>query len=333
MRIGLVGDFSPQLNEGYKNIAHALSHGLGLNHSVFRLHVAKVFNIKTWTSLKAFKPQVIHILSQPTIKSLLLLFSLSVLNRRVFKVMSALRYERLKSNHTYETIFGFVLCFVRPDLVVVQSSAAGELFANQWDCNTRQLPNGVDLQKFQPVTQEQKLGLRKKYHLDLQLPTILHVGHPTPERNLVSLGSLIERGFQVIMGASKYLKPTDDFIEDLRDRGFIVFDTYLPHVEELYQLADCYIFPVNFGNSISMPLSILEALACDLPVVTTRFDAIHERFGEMAGIYYIDSETEVIDQVENAIKESLSTRPLVEELSWEAVATTLSGFYQELANK
>ncbi len=333
MRICLVGDYSPQLNEGYKNIAHSLSYGLEIYHKVFRLHVGKLFNIKTWVSLKAFSPQVIHILSQPTIMSLLLLFSISFINRRNYKLISALRFERLKSNDLYETLFGFVIRIVQPDLVLVQSSAAGVLFSNQWNCNTNQLPNGVDLQKFYPVTEEQKLRLRGKYCLDPQSPTILHVGHPIPERNLSSLEPLIEHGFQVIMVASKYLQPTDEFIEELRDRGFVVIDTYLPNVEELYQLADCYIFPVNSGNSISMPLSILEALACDLPVVSTRFDAIHERFGEGTGIYYIDSEMEIIDQVENAIKESLSTRSLVEGLSWEALATTLSEFYQELANK
>jgi glycosyltransferase involved in cell wall biosynthesis len=333
IRICLIGDYSSQLDEGYKNVAHSLSCALEKGHIVFRLSVKKVLNKETWISLKKFNPQITHILSQPTIKSLFLLLSISLINIRGKRVISALRYEGLRSTFLYKTIFGFMVRIVRPELVLVQSKSAEEFFSSQCNCIIRRLPNGVDLERFQAVDTKQKLKLREQYNLNPELHTILHVGHPIPERNISLLEPLVEYGFQVIVVISKYLKTAEKFIDDLRDKGFIVFDTYIPNIEELYQLSDCYIFPVDPGNSISMPLSILEALACNLPVISKRYDAIQERFGEEDGVYYLDSDAEIIDKVNLAVKESKEARSLVEGLSWDSIATILGDFYQELVNE
>lgn len=333
IRICLIGDYSSQLDEGYKNVAHSLSCALEKGHIVFRMSVKKVLNKEAWVSLKKFNPQITHILTQPTIKGLFLLLSISLINGGSRKVVSALRYERLRSTFLYKMLFSFMARIVRPDLVLVQSRSAGDYFSSKWNCIIRQLPNGVDLQRFQAVDAKQKLKLRGQYNLNPELPTILHVGHPIPERNLSLLEPLVDYGFQVIVVVSKYLKKAEEFIEELRAKGFIVFDTYFPNIEELYQLSDCYIFPVDPGNSISMPLSILEALACNLPVISKRYDAIQERFGEEGGVYYLDSDTEIIDKVKRVVKESKNTRSLVEGLSWDSITTTLGDFYQKLVDE
>jgi glycosyltransferase involved in cell wall biosynthesis len=63
--------------------------------------------------------------------------------------------------------------------------------------------------------------------------------------------------------------------DKLKQAGITIVDRYIPDIEEIYQLSDCYVFPVKKESSaISLPLSILEARACGLPVLTTDFGSI-----------------------------------------------------------
>ena len=62
----------------------------------------------------------------------------------------------------------------------------------------------------------------------------------------------------------------------LQSANITLIEDYLPAVEQLYQMADCYVFPVvEQGNCIDVPRSCLEAAACGTPVLTTAY-------GEMA---------------------------------------------------
>jgi glycosyltransferase involved in cell wall biosynthesis len=76
------------------------------------------------------------------------------------------------------------------------------------------------------------------------------------------------------VGSSSY--PEDKtLVDELEKMGVKIFLGYMENVEEIYQLSDIYIFPVEeMNSSIGLPLSILEARACGIPVVTTDFGSI-----------------------------------------------------------
>ena len=75
------------------------------------------------------------------------------------------------------------------------------------------------------------------------------------------------------------------------DSGIVIIDRYIEHIEEIYQLSDLYIFPVEFkGGSIGLPLSLLEARACGIPVLTTEFGSAKKFLGnDNNGIYYAEA--------------------------------------------
>lgn len=57
-------------------------------------------------------------------------------------------------------------------------------------------------------------------------------------------------------------------------------------------MADCYLFPVRDDiASIDLPLSVLEAMSCNLPFITTRFGGLDEVFEEGEGLFFLDNET------------------------------------------
>jgi glycosyltransferase involved in cell wall biosynthesis len=146
--------------------------------------------------------------------------------------------------------------------------------------NIHLIPMGVDMEKFKPIREiDKKKRLRKKYGIPLESYSLLHIGHLKIDRNIEFLRTLQNKDTQVIFAIStstrKHDANQDQIKEDLISSGMILIDKYIENIEELYQLSDCYIFPVeNPMAAISLPLSILEANACRIPVVTTPFQGI-----------------------------------------------------------
>jgi glycosyltransferase involved in cell wall biosynthesis len=214
-----------------------------------------------------------------------------------------------------------------PELIFVQSPrTAGEL--ERLGCSVALLPSGVDLETFRPVGADEKRRLRAEQGLQPDLPVLLHVGHLQRARGIGVLADLAGRGgCQVVLAASSSTPQEGAVADELRRAGVVVRTAYEPRIEQLYQLADCYVFPVqSTDNAIELPLSVLEAFACDLPVVTTRFGGLPRLFdGSGApGLRFVDSPTELIDEALRLCRIGAgATRSLALPYAWDAVADNL----------
>ena len=187
---------------------------------------------------------------------------------------------------------------------------------------TMELYNGVDTNVFQPVSFLIKQNLRKKYKLSPEKKIILHVGHIRKSRNISILKSLQEKGFQVVIVGSTSMAFERDLANELSECGIIILSDYNPHVEELYQLSDLYVFPVILSDAaIEFPLSVLEAMACGLPVLTTRFGALPDHFQESSCMGFFDTEAELIEKAIVFVgRNADSNRELVvKDFSWKNV--------------
>ena len=104
-------------------------------------------------------------------------------------------------------------------------------------------------------------------------------------------------------------------------------------MKELYNLADCYIFPVvRKDASIELPLSVLEAMSCNLPIVSTRFGGLVDIFEEGGGLFFVDDEKSLRDKIEMIKNRGflVKTRNKVLPFSWEKVCATLDGIYEQV---
>jgi glycosyltransferase involved in cell wall biosynthesis len=331
MKICLVGDFSDNLDEGFKNTSHYLAKTLEDHHTVVRLNVKQVRSAAFWRDALRARPDIIHTIAQPTDQSLLLTRMLRARWPRARTVVSALRAERYFQGGAVGLRRRALLQALRPDLVLAQSAGAEALFRRS-GCVTVQLPNGVDLHRFVPASPERKRELRAKYGIAPDRPAVLHVGHLEAARNLTALEQLLAKQIQLVVAGSLYMGTNHELIERLEGAGFHLFKGYQPHVEELYMLADCYVFPAQPGNSITMPLSVLEAMACNLPVVTTRFVGLQELFQTGGGFQFADDPGRIPEYVEAALRSGAAchTREMVKALSWQAIAERLEGHYERL---
>ncbi len=251
------------------------------------------------------------------------------------QVRSALRYRRIK------VLWPGVVCSVvalQPtrgmwwkrttmrriasfDSIMVQSSRSARSLQGMGK-RVSIIPSGVDRRQFTPATESQKEALRRTYSLPNDLPIVLHVGHIRESRNLLLLAGLQRSGeVRVIVVGSTSTSQDERLKRSLRRRGVRVIDTYQPRIWELYQLADCYVFPVVDPHAaIEFPLSILEALSSGIPVVSTPFGGVPDFLGKEAGVTLSTADRLVetaIRVVRSHLKGSLGSP---DAFGWDVVA-------------
>jgi glycosyltransferase involved in cell wall biosynthesis len=225
----------------------------------------------------------------------------------------------------YSTLARVVVRAFRPDAVYVQSESARSALVGL-GIRARLVRAGVDSEKFRPVTTERRLSLREKHGLPQSASIVLHVGHINSRRNLEAMAE-IQRipGMQTVVVASSSTIQDEQLANSLAEAGVtLLLRGYIPNIEELYQLADAYVFPVLESTAaIHFPLSVLEAMACNLPVVATPFGGLADCFDEKDGLYFVRSAGEFAAKLPIAVTAGARTRQMVEPFNWPTVVGDL----------
>ena len=323
MKLLLVWHIDGRLDEGARNLGHHLAKEMSYHLPVITLDLmSTILNVNR---IRKFKPDIIHLLVDPSnILSFFLARMLKLCNLDAKTVMSAVHLGPITLKH--------FISYLRPDLVLVQS-VESEKFFRKFACRTDFLPNGVDTNKFLPATHYEKLRLRKKYEIPLNKIVVLHVGPIRSRRNILVLKELQQYDMQVIIVGRKTDKIDYYLLNDLREAGCIIWTDFIKNIEEIYALSDCYVFPVvERKSAIEIPLSVLEAMSCNLPVVTTRFGALTRIFDEGNGLFYTDRNSEFKEKVCQIAKKETEvwTRSKVMKLSWSEVGRRLVEIYDSL---
>lgn len=183
------------------------------------------------------------------------------------------------------------------------------------------LHTGVDTKRFQPVTAEEKQALRQKYGVPADRTVVLHVGHLKAGRNVGVFLNLPAEFHGVLVTSSFTAQQQDEALKEalMKQKNMTLIDTYQEHIEQWYQLADVYLFPVTeAGNCIDTPLSALEAAACGVPVVATAYGEL-QCLMEEKGFYKIENLEDGIlhPLLAQAAKEQKSPRQAVVPYDWD----------------
>jgi len=281
-KILYIGTFNNKKDEGLSQTSLQFKNYFTSRYNLLTINTRYILKFSVLKSIIQFKPDIIHYLTGPTIRSFVICGMMKILLRtKVILIISATR-PFLK--HPGKDL----LFLLKPDLILTQA-LKWEIFFNQKGIQTEFIPNQVSLSKFKNLNID-KEALRLKYNLPIDKKLLLHVGHIKKNRNLDffinSAKTLNQSGYKIIIIGSTAFDEDEKLRRELEKSGCIVTLDYIEKIEEIYNACDFYVFPItnlsfesipkryNEVGVIDMPLSILEALACGLAVISTEIDSI-----------------------------------------------------------
>jgi len=320
-------------DEGLKNITYQLIENLNekynvlvltnKNNSTKGLNVEKIslnklfINKNLMLILKRYSPEIIFYIpgASCTFNSFIRAKILKLMHKRAKVVMLAVQRRK------YVFFFSFLLNFLHPDLLLFLSRSH-KLHFEKKAMRIKILPPPVDTKRFYPVGNETKLILKRKYGVPVDKSVVLHVGHINRNRNIECLVNVQKfSDIQVVIVGSTTTNVEKKVKHRLEDQGIIIINNYISNIQEIYQLSDIYVFPVLKQNAaIEMPLSVLEAMACNLPVVTTRFGGLVDYFKEDPGFKYFDSTVELVELVKTFDIKEVYNYKKVKSFTWNNFA-------------
>ena len=181
---------------------------------------------------------------------------------------------------------------------------------------------GINAEKFSPVDTAGQAELKRKYGIDPDRPLVIHVGHCSSGRGL--------EDFAAITGAERLIVASGMFenagtVETLEKAGVKIHKGYLEHVEEIYQMADAYFFPTRSAEFvISIPLSVMEALSCGVPVIGYRdFENLSLIPAERCAVILISGPEEIGGAIREAAAKKRDRSYLTSPGTWEQTGNEL----------
>lgn len=306
MVIHIIGTVNGQINEGMRNVA---------------THLAKEFE-KENTVLYSNLKQVFRIVLNSKRADVTLIFARA--NKMVYR-MSSIVTKLCKNT--------WIVLVQKPNAQFIKKNNEHPLNCSYLSITERDMKNvkilagkqkrlfrvGIKADKFVPVSVERQKELKQKYGFDPNKPLVVHVGHCSRGRGLEDFTKI--HTAQCLVVASGMFED-ENVVHILNEAQVHIYKGYLNNIEEIYQMADVYFFPTKSTEFvISIPLSVMEALACGVPVIGYKnFKNLGEIMEKKGAIKLID-DTNQLDEVVDELLEKRSNHSLLEKaLSWSEVA-------------
>jgi glycosyltransferase involved in cell wall biosynthesis len=173
--------------------------------------------------------------------------------------------------------------------------SAGEKLATR----TRVIHNGVDQDKFKPVSEEEKASLRSRFGLPQNKRIFLTIGFLSRRKDPLTIinaflkSGVSRTGVLVFLGDGP-LKQQCCRLSDLYSNIHVI--GFVENVRDYLHASDVF---VSASLTEGCPNAIMEALACGLPVVLSDIPAHREilAFNERAGLLFPTEDTASLSEM------------------------------------
>jgi len=254
-----------------------------IGNSGFKLlQIIKIFSIFFIKRI-----DIVHLHGFSSRSALIVLIS-KLLNKKVIIKMTSLGHDDTVSIKNKSRLF--FLIFSLADTYI----GVSPIFKNMYSRSTLdkskyyQIPNGVDTSLFKPLdNKKEKKLLRSKLGLPIDMKLILVVGHFSIEKSMqhvldawtrIQSNSDTKSGVIFIGNTNSNDFEIDESLVNLmhsKSKLFfgksVFFFEKVTNIEQYYQVSDIYVLS---SAREGLPNTLLEAMSCALPVISTRLIGI-----------------------------------------------------------
>lgn len=303
-------------NEGMRNFATHISKELSKTNQVREVGLRQVFAVAC-ASLWA---DSVLICARASGKTFTLTKLICLLNKNTSFLFVQRADETFVKRYNDSGISVRPFCVSYDDVSGLKNAKEAEL-----------VEAGIDVKKFSPVCPAKANELKARYGLEEELPTVVHVGHCSEGRGLEDFLALPKGQYNRLVYASGMFE-NEGVRNTLESDGVKVVSEFNPSIQEVYQLADVYLFPTQSTEFvISVPLSVMEALSCGTPVVA--YDRISGlgaiRVTDQEAVSLVRSSGEIEGAVASQLVRKAESSYLAHPRSWAEVAQRIEQGMEE----
>lgn len=164
------------------------------------------------------------------------------------------------------------------------------------------IPNWIDMDRFQPVTNERKQELRANWNLPPNAPVVLWLSRLVPKKGahalLQSWRKVVQEFPDAILwiaggGEQSYINYLRNLTANLGLTGNVRLQGPVPpdQTPTCYQASDVYVFPTLFTGE-GFGLSLLEGMACGLACAASDIAILRELYTEETVLFVPDPNLE-----------------------------------------
>ena len=201
-------------------------------------------------------------------------------------------------------------CAWRCDAVTVRSEEMRELLGRE---DAHIVPSGVDLERFRPIDRTEA---RERVGWDLKGTHVLFPYSPDYERKNYPLAKWVVGQAESELGEPISLQTISG----------------VPHEDVPYYVnaADALLLTSKHEGS---PNTVKEAMACNVPVVSTDVGDVRERLGNVSNSHIATSETDLASALSTVLRTDCRSngREVVRIISWDEIGERLVDIYQSVA--
>lgn len=307
MKIHIISTINGLHNEGMRNVATHLSKEFEKKHTVTHSGLKEVFSI-----IKNGRKSDVTFVFARLIKSVYYMLSfVRPFVKNICVVCVQPVSEEFAALNKRRKVVDYCLTLCKDD---VKTAFDDEIVSV--------IDVGINEEKFKPSSVSRK-ELCAKLSLPSDKTIVLHVGHCSCGRYLEEMLTLDKSKYHCVVIASGMFND-ENTIKALKDGGVDVRFGFVKNIEDYYNCADVYFFPTKSSDFvISVPLSVMEALACGTPVVAYKsFEKIGLiRTNDTKAMTLIDDVSELELAVENTKANKARCSYLDEPKNWTEVAT------------
>lgn len=203
------------------------------------------------------------------------------------------------------------------DVVIVLNTSVFK-WIKQYKDKVHYIPNGVDFKLFYRPTEQEKQTIRERYDIPIDKFTVLFVGRFVPKKGFDILYSAKDPSYLLVFVGGGIIP------EHIKSDSSVKILGPLPQEEValLYKASDVFILP-SYGEGF--PLSIQEAMATGLPIITSKHNILDRAFDDPC---IISIKRTALD-IRSAIKKIQGSRTLQKDMSEYSVRTAKENYSWE----